>query len=163
MRAHYAALRCSYLPPPVLDMLNDKQLEGAKRAAIITTALKWLLDHVPGMMVPTNMRPALKLLKGLVPYLGYVGGFVAWSWGYIKKYDKGEVFFCSPYGLGLFLTSCGREGNGVTLTATWLVTVALVPGTWEDTKFPARCPAVSTEEQKGNAEEPAPPRTPLSS
>jgi len=104
-----------YLPPPVLDMLNNKKLEGTKRAAMITTALKWLLDRVPVLMIPPNMRPAIKLLKGLVPYLGYVGGFVAWSWGYIKKFDK---------------------GNGVTLTATWLATLALVPGTWEDSALP---------------------------
>lgn len=70
-------------------MLDNKQLEGAKRAAMVTTALKWMLDHVPALMVPPNMRPALILLKGLVPYLGYIGGFVAWSWGYIKKFDKG--------------------------------------------------------------------------
>ena len=82
----------SYFPPPVLDMLDSKQLEGTKRAALVTTALKWLLDHVPILLIPPNMRPALKILKGLVPYLGYVGGFVAWSWSYIKKFDKG----CSP-------------------------------------------------------------------
>ncbi|THH19221.1 hypothetical protein EUX98_g8820 [Antrodiella citrinella] len=108
-----------YLPPLVLEMLSNKQLEGAKRAAMITTALKWLLDHVPALMVPPNMRPALKLLKGLVPYLGYIGGLVAWSWGYIKKFDK---------------------GNGVTLTATWLATVVLVPGTWEDSNSPKSAP-----------------------
>ncbi|TCD64483.1 hypothetical protein EIP91_004044 [Steccherinum ochraceum] len=106
-----------YLPPPVLNMLDNKQLEGAKRAAMVTTALKWLLDHVPKLMIPPNMRPATMLLKALIPYLGYVGGFVAWSWVYIKKFDK---------------------GNGVTLTATWLATVALVPGTWEDSDFPKR-------------------------
>lgn len=100
-----------YLPPPVLDILNNKQLEAAKRAAMITTALKWLLDRVPIKLFPPQFRPILMALKRLAPYLGYIGAFIAWSWGAIKSFDK---------------------GNGVILTATWLLPVALIPGTWED-------------------------------
>lgn len=33
-----------------------------------------------------------------------------------------------------------RIGNGVILTATWLLTFALVPGTWEDGLFPEVVP-----------------------
>ena len=33
-----------------------------------------------------------------------------------------------------------RVGNGVILTATWLLTFALVPGTWEDGTFPEVAP-----------------------
>ncbi|KAK7695334.1 hypothetical protein QCA50_002525 [Cerrena zonata] len=104
-----------YLPPPVLAVLDNKRLESAKRAAIITTALKWALDHISGLTIPPQMHPVLTVLKSLIPYLGYVGGFVAWSWGAIKTFDK---------------------GNGVVLTATWLLPVALIPGTWEDDDYP---------------------------
>ncbi|KAI9444638.1 hypothetical protein H4582DRAFT_832725 [Lactarius indigo] len=99
-----------YLPPPVLDVLNNKRLEAAKRAAILTTALQWLLGQVPLTVVPPQFRPGLLVAQRLVPYLGYVGGFVAWSWGAMKSFDK---------------------GHGIVLTATWLLPVALIPGTWE--------------------------------
>lgn len=104
-----------YLPPPVLDILNNKQLQAAKRAAIITGALKWLMDHIPLPLLPPQMRPAVMVLRRLVPYLGYVGGFIAWSWSAVKSFDK---------------------GHGVVLTATWLLPIALIPGTWEADKFP---------------------------
>ncbi|KIK93587.1 hypothetical protein PAXRUDRAFT_828830 [Paxillus rubicundulus Ve08.2h10] len=104
-----------YLPPPVLDILNNKQLEAAKRAAIITTALKWLMDHLPIPLLPPQMRPAVAVLRRLVPYLGYMGGLIAWSWTAIRSFDK---------------------GYGVVLTATWLLPVALIPGTWEVDEFP---------------------------
>ncbi|TFY69391.1 hypothetical protein EVG20_g3169, partial [Dentipellis fragilis] len=103
-----------YLPPPVLDVLNNKRLEAAKRAAIITTALKWLLDSVPVAIVPPQFRAGLLIAQRLVPYLGYVGGFLAWSWGAIKSFD---------------------QGDGVVLTATWLLPVALIPGTWQASDF----------------------------
>ncbi|KAF8257841.1 hypothetical protein EI94DRAFT_1835376 [Lactarius quietus] len=99
-----------YLPPPILDVLNNKRLEAAKRAAIITTALQWLLGQVPLTVLPPQFRPGLLVAQRLVPYLGYIGGFVAWSWGAMKSFDK---------------------GHGIVLTATWLLPVALIPGTWE--------------------------------
>ena len=80
-----------YLPPPVLDVLNNKRLEAAKRAAIVTTALQWMLGHVPVTLVPLEFRPGLILAQRLVPYLGYVGAFVAWSWGAMKSFDKGQI------------------------------------------------------------------------
>lgn len=73
----------------MLDVLDNKQLEGAKRAAMLTAALKWALDRVPLAMIPLQARPAMMLLKAFTPYLGYVGGFVAWSWGAVKSFDKG--------------------------------------------------------------------------
>lgn len=56
----------------------------------------------------------MRLLKAFTPYLGYVGSFVAWSWAAVKGFDK---------------------GHGVTLSATWLLSVAVVPGTWEQDDF----------------------------
>ena len=102
-------------------MLDDKEIEAAKIGAMLTTALQWLLNNVPDSALPPTLRPALSLVKSLVPYLGYIGGFVAWSWGAIKGFDK---------------------GYGVTLTATWLLPIALVPGTWEEKDVP-KPPATS--------------------
>ncbi|KAL0951777.1 hypothetical protein HGRIS_008448 [Hohenbuehelia grisea] len=99
-----------YLPPPVMEVLDGGHLVATKRAAMVTAALKWLLDKVPQVMVPPPLRPALMLFKRLAPFLGYIGIFIAWGWKSIKAHDK---------------------GNGVTLTATWLLTMALIPSTWE--------------------------------
>ncbi|KZV65602.1 hypothetical protein PENSPDRAFT_655648 [Peniophora sp. CONT] len=113
-----------YLPPPVLDVLNNKRLEAAKRAAIVTTALQWMLGHVPVALVPPQFRPGLILAQRLVPYLGYVGAFVAWSWGAMKSFDK---------------------GYGIVLTATWVLPIALIPGTWETNEVisaPPRSPPI---------------------
>jgi hypothetical protein len=70
-------------------VLNNKRLEAAKRAAIITTALQWLLGQVPLSVLPPQFRPGLLVAQRLVPYIGYIGGFVAWSWGAMKSFDKG--------------------------------------------------------------------------
>ncbi|OCH87479.1 hypothetical protein OBBRIDRAFT_736075 [Obba rivulosa] len=117
-----------YLPPPVLDILNNQRIEATKRAAIITTALKWLLDHIPASAVPLQLRPALELARALVPYLVYVGGFIAWSWTTIKGFDK---------------------GHGVVLSATWLLPIALIPGTWEESTGPRPDASASTKRSEG--------------
>ncbi|KAG1752946.1 hypothetical protein EDB19DRAFT_1670724 [Suillus lakei] len=70
--------------------------------AMITTALKWLLDHLPISLMPPQLRTPMR--------------FIAWSWSAVKVFDK---------------------GYGVVLTATWLLPIALIPGTWEATDFPA--------------------------
>ncbi|KAH9950920.1 hypothetical protein B0H21DRAFT_408578 [Amylocystis lapponica] len=114
-----------YLPPPVLAILDNSRTEASKRAAVLTTALTWLLNHVPETALPPQLRPALQLLKGLIPYLAYIGGFVAWTWGAIIRFDK---------------------GNGVILTATWLLPVALIPGTWEEYDVPKSGSPVPTED-----------------
>ncbi|KAI1797700.1 hypothetical protein LXA43DRAFT_877374 [Ganoderma leucocontextum] len=111
-----------WLPPPVLAMLDDKEIEAAKLGAMLTTALTWILNNVPDSVFPPTLRPALQLVKSLVPYLGYIGGFVAWSWSAIKGFDI---------------------GNGITLTATWLLPIALIPGTWENADVPNTDPSSS--------------------
>ncbi|KAF8808048.1 hypothetical protein BYT27DRAFT_7223798 [Phlegmacium glaucopus] len=99
-----------YLPPPVMAKLNGTSLKATARAAMLTTALKWLLAKIPLMMIPVQFRPAVKMLKTLSPVVGYVGVFIAWSWERVKSLDK---------------------GNGVVLTATWLLPVALIPMSWD--------------------------------
>ncbi|KAF8229208.1 hypothetical protein L208DRAFT_1287694, partial [Tricholoma matsutake] len=105
----------SYLPPPVLSVLSDKQVEATKRAALITTALTWFLSHIPLNVVPIPLRPAVVLLQTLVPCVGYLGSFISWSWATMIGYD---------------------EGYGIILTATWILPIALIPGTWNGRNFP---------------------------
>ncbi len=99
----------------MLWVLNSKSMEAAKRAALLTTALKWLLDHIPTTFLPVQVRPAAMLLRRLVPFIGYIGAFIAWSWGAIRTFDR---------------------GYGVILSATWLLPVALIPGSWDESDFP---------------------------
>lgn len=122
-----------YLPPPVLATLDNKHIETGKRAALISTALKWLLEHIPATLVPVEFRPVLRLVKGLVPYLAYIGIIVAWSWTTIKAFDKGV---CSVTRWQESTEDLCLIGYGVTLTATWLLTLAVIPGTWEADDFP---------------------------
>jgi hypothetical protein len=68
------------------------------------------MDHLPVSLLPPQMRPGVTILRHLVPYVGYMGGFIAWTWSAIRSFDK---------------------GYGVVLTATWLLPFALIPGTWE--------------------------------
>lgn len=39
------------------------------------------------------MHPGVTILRYLVPYVGYIGGFIAWSWSAIRSFDKGLVVF----------------------------------------------------------------------
>jgi hypothetical protein len=72
-----------------MDLLDDTHLEAARRGAMITAALKYVLDKIPAMLFPPQIRPGIMVLKRLTPYLGYVGVFIAWSWTAIKARDKG--------------------------------------------------------------------------
>ncbi|KAG6851388.1 hypothetical protein H0H93_005786 [Arthromyces matolae] len=99
-----------YLPPPVMRTLDSNQLKATQRAAMITTALTWFLKKVPSMMIPGPMMPTVKFLRRLSPLLSYIGVFIAWSWGRITACDS---------------------GNGVVLSATWLLPVALIPMAWD--------------------------------
>lgn len=35
------------------------------------------------------MLPGVAILRHLVPYVGYMGGFIAWGWSAIRSFDKG--------------------------------------------------------------------------
>ncbi|KAJ3509374.1 hypothetical protein NMY22_g16318 [Coprinellus aureogranulatus] len=99
-----------YLPPPVMAKLGASSVKAAARAAMVTSALKWMLDSIPLAVVPPQFRAAVKMLRTLAPIASYVGVFIAWSWDRIKALD---------------------EGSGVVLTATWLLPVALLPMAWD--------------------------------
>ncbi|KAF8713728.1 hypothetical protein RHS03_00505, partial [Rhizoctonia solani] len=110
------SLQCSwwgyriYLPPAVIAVLNDQKLEAANRAAIVTTALQWIIDHIPAAALGPQVGLVVSLIRGIIPAMGYIGGFVAWSWNTIIGFD---------------------QGDGVVLSATWLLPIALIPSAWD--------------------------------
>ncbi|KAJ3793796.1 hypothetical protein GGU11DRAFT_811680 [Lentinula aff. detonsa] len=108
-----------FLPPPVMSILNDKEITLVKRAAMISTALTWFFANIPVAEFPPPLQPVLLLLQKIVPYVSYIGTFISWSWETIKGYDT---------------------GYGVILNATWLLPVAPVPGTWKVDSFPGTTP-----------------------
>lgn len=44
-----------FLPPPVIAQLSSAHIASAKRGAMITAALKWLVDQVPLMVFPVQV------------------------------------------------------------------------------------------------------------
>ena len=72
----------------MLDVLNKNRGATARRAAIITETLKRLLGHFVFFM-PPQYRIGVLVAQELLPYLGYIGAFVAWSWSAMKCFDKG--------------------------------------------------------------------------
>lgn len=74
----------------MLSVLSDKTVEATKRAAMITAALTWFFNNLPIDALPIAVRPAALLMQRIVPYLGYIGSFISWSWATIKSYDVGK-------------------------------------------------------------------------
>lgn len=109
-----------YLPPPIMAKLSSEEGEVLKIAGTITAALTWLLAHVHPSMVPPPLLPVFLLIRMLGPYVGYIGTFIAWIWGAVENADK---------------------GNGVCMTATWILPVALIPSA---IKVAATTPATSS-------------------
>lgn len=92
----------------MIKVLDDKTMDIAKKANLISTALQWILDHVPSGL-PLELMAVVVVLRAIAPIIGYIGAFVSWSWNEIKSFDKGQ---------------------GVVLSATWLLPIALIPGSW---------------------------------
>lgn len=57
---------------------------------MITAALQWLLNNIPVAVIPPQFQLAMTLVKSLVPLVGYIGSFLAWSWSGVKQFDDGE-------------------------------------------------------------------------
>ena len=47
------------------------------------------MDHLPLSLLPPQMHPGVAILRHLVPYVGYIGVFIAWGWSAIRSFDKG--------------------------------------------------------------------------
>jgi len=87
-------------------------MDAVKKAAMLATALGWLVNHIPTTGLPVELLAVLTVAKALVPILGYIGGFLSWYWSAVTGYDNGQ---------------------GVVLSATWLLPIALIPGRWDYT------------------------------
>ena len=123
----------------MMKVLDDETTEIAKRANLISTALQWILNHVPSGL-PMELMAVVAVLKAIAPIVGYIGAFVSWSWVAIKSFDKGQ---------------------GVVLSATWLLPIALIPGSWdfvlpETPTSPAPDPAPTPAPAPAPAPQPAP-------
>jgi len=95
---------------------------------IIISALKWFLDNIPEEQISARFILALRLLRSLVPLLGRIGWFVARSWSTIWDSNQGAP-------ITILTTLCALTtlltGHGVTLTATWLLPIVIIPGKWQ--------------------------------
>lgn len=122
-----------YLPPPVLATLQSHAPSIAQRSAMITTALKYILDKLPMAVIPLPARPAVMVARRVVlPVLGVVGAGVAGAWAGVLSYDKGKTI---QFDYESRANELIIEGYGVILTATWILPVALLPSTWDAEAF----------------------------
>ncbi len=96
----------------MVQVLDNKEMEAVKRIAMISTALGWLVNHIPMTGLPVELLAVLTVAKALVPVIGrsnvsswlwafadtstgYIGGFIAWYWSTVKGFDKGQGFVLS--------------------------------------------------------------------
>lgn len=88
--------------PPALRPCQFHKADDSSRAA-----LTFIIANIPDAFVGL---PGVALLKALAPIVALIASFLAWSWKGIKNDNK---------------------GNGVILSATWLLPIAIVPRTWK--------------------------------
>lgn len=98
-----------YLPQPVLDSLDGDVDEAEKIANLINTCLTYILNNVPAGL-PAGFAAVITILKAIAPTTGYISTFIGWSWDTIKGFNNGQ---------------------GVVLSATWILPVALIPRPWD--------------------------------
>lgn len=63
---------CSWLPEPVLKTLGNSESSLVKKAAMISTALGWLVNHIPTTGLPLELVAVLTVVKAIVPVIGMV-------------------------------------------------------------------------------------------
>lgn len=96
-----------YLPHSIMLKLAENVDPSLDSISTISKALSFIIANIPDSLVGL---PGVALLKALAPIISLIASFLAWSWKSIKSDDK---------------------GNGVILSATWLLPVAIVPRTWK--------------------------------
>ena len=70
-----------------------------------------MVENIPLSLLPPPLAPAALLLKGLIPVVGAIGTFIAWSWKAIVMFDR---------------------GRGVVLSASWVMPIVLAPSAWDE-------------------------------
>ncbi|KAN0060932.1 hypothetical protein ACQY0O_006666 [Thecaphora frezii] len=98
-----------YLPEAILGQLDGDVDEAEKIANLVNKCLNYILNNIPADL-PAPLTTVITILKAIAPVTGYVSTFIGWSWDTIKSFDKGQ---------------------GVVLSATWILPVALIPRSWD--------------------------------
>ncbi|KAF8979109.1 hypothetical protein BDQ17DRAFT_1439717 [Cyathus striatus] len=83
---------CTYTTAHGGLYLQPQSLHTARRSVILTTALTWFHNDLPGFMVPIPLQLLWVLLEGLTPRVGLVGGRAAKIWKMVESYDQGVSF-----------------------------------------------------------------------
>ncbi|CBQ68390.1 conserved hypothetical protein [Sporisorium reilianum SRZ2] len=104
-----------YLPQPVLDAMDGDVDEAEKIANLINKCLTYILNNVPAGL-PASFAAVVTILKAIAPTTGYISTFIGWSWDTIKSFNKGQ---------------------GIVLSATWILPVALIPRAWDAPATPS--------------------------
>ncbi|SOV06914.1 uncharacterized protein UDID_05748 [Ustilago sp. UG-2017a] len=129
-----------YLPKSVLDSLDGDVDEAEKIANLINRCLTFILNNVPAGLPPAFLA-VVTILKAIAPTTGYISTFIGWSWDTIKSFNKGQ---------------------GVILSATWILPVALIPRAWDAPASPGSIPTtpVTANPNPTTPTTPAPPSAP---
>ncbi|UZJ52285.1 hypothetical protein CBS101457_001605 [Exobasidium rhododendri] len=111
-----------YLPEAVLPELNADVVEAEGIANSINKALTAILNELSTLSIPVALQAAVAILRAITPSTAYIATFIGWSWTEIKTFDTGQ---------------------GIELSATWLLPIALIPHSLES-GTPAATPAPVT-------------------
>ncbi|CAO1630566.1 unnamed protein product [Jaminaea pallidilutea] len=106
-----------FIPPPVMDHLAKDTQEAEHVASSISKMLTTILSAAakfPGL--PAPLQAVVAVLQAISPVTQYISTYIGWSWDELKTYDKGQ---------------------GICLSATWILPVALIPRSWDAPTAPA--------------------------
>jgi len=92
-----------YLPKAVFPELEADVQQAEKIANLVNKVLTTMLDHISSLPIPIALQAAVAILKAISPSTAYIATFIGWSWDEIKSFDNGQ---------------------GVELSATWLLPIA---------------------------------------
>ncbi|GAA5828460.1 hypothetical protein JCM5353_006995 [Sporobolomyces roseus] len=113
-----------YLPESVFVKLGNDVEPYLTSLTYFSTALALLTSQAPPFIVAL---PAFPLLLSLLPILSAISSSLTWYWKTMKKMDMGE---------------------GIVLSATWVLPIALVPRSWPKVKQVEEA-VVKSGEEKG--------------
>ncbi|PWN36830.1 uncharacterized protein FA14DRAFT_7322 [Meira miltonrushii] len=119
-----------YIPQAVFPAFDSDVEQAEKIANLIHTVLTTILDKASSLPIPVALQAALLVLKAIAPSTSYISTFIGWSWKEIKSFNTGQ---------------------GVELSATWLLPIALIPHTWDA--------AVAPPDKNGDGTPDGPPTT----
>lgn len=104
-----------YLPQAVMAEVGKDAEKAENIAMTISKMLTALLDGAAKIPLPASFQAVLTVLKSIAPVTQYISTYIGWSWNELKTLDKGE---------------------GICLSTTWVLPVALIPRTWDAPSAP---------------------------